>query len=171
MGGQKLQGPNTLKETVVEKKLNLTISQLEENRCKACAVFNLVSAALQRKGIYAFRDDTKLNKGESIAPELLRVIQHSQIFIVVFSKNYASSTWCLRELEHILLHCGQPPEKRLLPVFYDVDPSDVRHQKGTYDEALAKHEQRFQQDSDKVRRWREVLAQVADLSGWDVRHK
>ncbi|CAI8617368.1 unnamed protein product [Vicia faba] len=128
-------------------------------------------ASLQRKGIYAFRDDTKLNKGESIAPELLQAIENSQIFILVFSKNYASSTWCLRELEHMLLHCRQPSVKRILPVFYDVDPSDVRHQKGTYGEALAKHEQRFQQDFEKVRRWRAALAQVADLSGWDVRYK
>ncbi|XP_058730455.1 disease resistance protein RUN1-like [Vicia villosa] len=128
-------------------------------------------AALQRNGISAFRDDTKLNKGESIAPELLRAIEDSQIFIVVFSKNYASSTWCLRELEHILLHCNQPSKKRVLPVFYDVDPSAVRHQKGTYSEALAKHEERFQQDSQKVQRWRAALAQVADLSGWDVHHK
>ncbi|CAK8577154.1 unnamed protein product [Lathyrus sativus] len=127
--------------------------------------------ALQRKHIFAFRDDTKLNKGESIAPELLQAIEDSRVFIVVFSKNYASSTWCLRELEHILLHCGQRPEKRVMPVFYDVDPSEVRHQKGTYGEALAKHEQRFQQNYEKVQRWREVLAQVADLSGWDVRHK
>ncbi|CAK8577149.1 unnamed protein product [Lathyrus sativus] len=128
-------------------------------------------AALQRKDISVFRDDTKLKKGESTAPELLRAIKDSQIFIVVFSKNYASSTWCLRELEHILLHCGQPPEKRVLPVFYDVDPSEVRHQKRTYGKAFAKHEQKFQQDLEKVIRWREALAQVADLSGWDVRHK
>ncbi|CAK8577105.1 unnamed protein product [Lathyrus sativus] len=128
-------------------------------------------AALQRKGIYAFKDDTKLNKGESIAPELLRAIQDSRIFIVVFSNNYASSTWCLRELEHIILNCGQPPTKRVLPVFYDVDPSEVRHQKGTYGEAFAIHEQRFQQDFEKVIRWRAALAQVADLSGWDLRDK
>ncbi|CAK8577151.1 unnamed protein product [Lathyrus sativus] len=127
--------------------------------------------ALQRKHIFAFRDDTKLNKGESIAPELLQAIEDSRIFIVVFSKNYASSTWCLRELEHILLHCGQPPEKRVLPVFYDVDPSEVRHQKRTYGKALAKHEQKFQQDLEQVVRWRAALAQVADLSGWDVRDK
>ncbi|XP_058775568.1 uncharacterized protein LOC131649832 [Vicia villosa] len=128
-------------------------------------------AALQRKGIYAFRDDTKLNKGESIAPELLRAIQDSQIFVVVLSKNYASSTWCLRELQHILLHCSQQSEKRVFPVFYDVDPSEARHQKETYGEALAKHAERFKQDSEKVQKWRTALSQVADLSGWDVRHK
>lgn len=60
-------------------------------------------AALQRRDINAFRDDTKLKKGEFIAPELFNAIEASQVYIVVFSKNYASSTWCLRELEHILL--------------------------------------------------------------------
>ncbi|XP_058730452.1 disease resistance protein RUN1-like isoform X2 [Vicia villosa] len=140
----------------------------EDTRCNFA---DHLFAAFQRKGIFAFRDDTKLKKGESIAPELFRAIQDSQIFVVIFSKNYASSTWCLRELEHILLQCGQLPEKRVLPVFYDVDPSEVRHQKGTYGEALAKHEQRFQQDPEKVRRWTEALSQVTDLSGWDVCHK
>jgi len=47
----------------------------------------------------------------------------------------------------------------------------VRYQKGNYAEAFSKHEQRFQQDSEMVQRWREALTQVANLSGWDVRHK
>nr|WIL59999.1 nodulation protein [Melilotus officinalis] len=126
--------------------------------------------ALHRNGIYAFRDDTNLQKGESIGPELLRTIKDSQIFIVVFSKNYASSTWCLRELEKIC-ECFQVSGKHVLPVFYDVDPSEVRHQKGIYGAAFAKHEQRFQQDSHMVQRWREALTQVANLSGWDLRDK
>lgn len=128
--------------------------------------------ALQRKGIFAFRDDTNLPKGESIAPELLQAIQVSQIFVVVLSKNYASSTWCLRELEYILLHCRQQPTKHILPVFYDVDPSEVRYQKeGDYEKAFVKHEQRFQQDYNMVQRWREALTQVANLSGWDIHDK
>ncbi|XP_045788675.1 disease resistance protein RUN1-like [Trifolium pratense] len=127
-------------------------------------------AAFRRKGILAFRDDTKIQKGESIAPELLCAIEASQIFIVIFSKHYASSTWCLRELESIL-HCSQVSGRCVLPVFYDVDPSDVRHQKGSYAEDLAKHEERFQHDSDLVQRWREALTQVANYSGWDMRHK
>ncbi|GAU40525.1 hypothetical protein TSUD_92970 [Trifolium subterraneum] len=127
-------------------------------------------ATFQRKGIITFRDDTKLNKGESIAPELLSAIQASQIYVVVFSKNYATSTWCLRELEWIL-ECAQLSGKRVLPVFYDVDPSEVRYQKGSYGEAFLKHEQRFQRDSEMLQRWREDLTQVANLSGWDLRDK
>jgi len=67
-------------------------------------------ASLQRKGIFTFRDDTKLNKGESIGPELLRAMEDSLIYVVLFSKNYASSTWCLQELEWIC-HRVQVSEK------------------------------------------------------------
>ncbi|CAK8577205.1 unnamed protein product [Lathyrus sativus] len=126
--------------------------------------------ALQTQGILAFRDDTNLPKGESIAPELLHAIQHSHIFVVVFSTNYASSTWCLQELEKIC-ECVQVSGKHVLPVFYDVDPSEVRHQKGFYAEAFSKHEHRFQHDSLMVSRWRQALTQVANLSGWDLRDK
>lgn len=60
---------------------------------------------------------------------------------------------------------------RVLPSFYDVDPSEVRHQNGSYGEALAKHEEKFQHESEMVQRWRASLTQVANLSGWDMRHK
>jgi hypothetical protein len=30
-----------------------------------------------------------------------------------------------------------------VPVFYDVDPSDVRNQRGSYAEAFDKHERKF----------------------------
>ncbi|RHN52986.1 putative winged helix-turn-helix DNA-binding domain, toll-like receptor [Medicago truncatula] len=126
--------------------------------------------ALETKGIYAFRDDTNLKKGEVIGPELLRAIEGSQVFVAVFSRNYASSTWCLQELEKIC-ECVQGPEKHVLPVFYDIDPSEVRKQSGIYCESFVKHEQRFQQDPHKVSRWREALNQVGSISGWDLRDK
>nr|WIL60035.1 nodulation protein [Melilotus officinalis] len=126
--------------------------------------------ALETKGIFAFRDNTNLQKGESIGPELLRAIEGSQVFVAVFSRNYASSTWCLQELEKIC-DCVHVSGKHVLPVFYDVDPSEVRKQSGIYGEAFVKHEQKFQQDSQIVSRWREALKQVGSISGWDLRDK
>ncbi|RHN52964.1 putative winged helix-turn-helix DNA-binding domain, toll-like receptor [Medicago truncatula] len=126
--------------------------------------------ALQTKGIIVFSDDTNLPKGESIGPELLRAIEGSQVFVAVFSINYASSTWCLQELEKIC-ECVKGSGKHVLPVFYDVDPSDVRKQSGIYGEAFIKHEQRFQQEFQKVSKWRDALKQVGSISGWDLRDK
>jgi len=126
--------------------------------------------SLEAKGIYAFRDGTNLQKGESIGPELLRAIEGSQVFIAVFSRNYAFSTWCLQELEKIC-ECVHVSEKHVLPVFYDVDPSEVRKQSGLYCEAFAKHEQRFKEDSHMVSGWRKALKQVGSISGWDLRDK
>ncbi|GJV68456.1 NB-ARC domains-containing protein, partial [Tanacetum coccineum] len=59
-----------------------------------------------QKGIHAFRDDIELPKGEEISPYLYKAIEESRFLIVIFSKNYASSSWCLRELVKIL-ECNQ----------------------------------------------------------------
>ncbi|RHN52956.1 putative winged helix-turn-helix DNA-binding domain, toll-like receptor [Medicago truncatula] len=131
---------------------------------------NFLFAALERKGIYAFRDDTNLPKGESIGPELLRTIEGSQVFVAVLSRNYASSTWCLQELEKIC-ECIKGSGKYVLPIFYGVDPSEVKKQSGIYWDDFAKHEQRFKQDPHKVSRWREALNQVGSIAGWDLRDK
>ncbi|ESW06525.1 hypothetical protein PHAVU_010G055200 [Phaseolus vulgaris] len=127
--------------------------------------------ALRTKGIIVFKDDEDLKKGESIAPELLQAIQASRLFIVVFSQNYASSTWCLRELAEIR-NCIE--RRVIIPIFYDVDPSVVRKQGGCYEKAFAEHEKRFGEDEvkmEEVQRWRQALTQVANLSGWDIRNK
>ncbi|GAU30760.1 hypothetical protein TSUD_354850 [Trifolium subterraneum] len=55
-------------------------------------------AALSNAGIYTFLDDEELKKGENLGPALKRAIEGSHIAIVVFSVNYAESTWCLNEL-------------------------------------------------------------------------
>lgn len=59
-------------------------------------------AALQRAGIYTFKDDEKLQRGKSISPELVKAIQESMVAVVVFSNNYANSSWCLEELVKII---------------------------------------------------------------------
>ncbi|RZC09231.1 TMV resistance protein N [Glycine soja] len=120
--------------------------------------------ALKKQGIEAFKDDKDIRKGESIAPELIRAIEGSHVFLVVFSKDCASSTWCLRELAHIW-NCIQTSPRHLLPIFYDVDPSQVRKQSGDYEKAFSQHQQSFRFQEKEIKTWREVLEQVASLSG------
>ncbi|OIW05975.1 hypothetical protein TanjilG_11662 [Lupinus angustifolius] len=131
--------------------------------------------ALSKNNITIFKDDTKLNKGEAIAPQLLHAIEGSRVLIVVFSKNYASSTWCLRELAKIV-DCLNLSTKQncVLPIFYDVAPSDVRKQSGNYEKAFGEHEERFKENKQmmvQIQKWKEALTQVANVSGWNLQNK
>ncbi|CAL8173630.1 unnamed protein product [Prunus armeniaca] len=112
-----------------------------------------------------FKDDRELEVGATISLELLTAIEESYLAIIVLSPNYASSTWCLDELSKIL-ECMEDT-KRILPIFYDVDPSDVRNQRGSFAEAFTKHEERFSGDAEKLNRWRAALRKVANLTGLD----
>ena len=59
-------------------------------------------AALQWNGILTFKDEEKLKRGKPIYSELLEAINKSRFAIVILSRNYASSTWCLNELVEII---------------------------------------------------------------------
>lgn len=123
-------------------------------------------AALCRLQIKAYID-YNLERGDDISDTLLRAIEESKLSVVVFSEHYATSKWCLDELVKIL-ECKKRSGQTIVPVFYGVDPSDVRNQTGTYAAAFAKHEQRFRgRDTSKVQRWRSALAEVANVAGWD----
>ena len=118
---------------------------------------------LSLQGINTFMDN-ELQRGEKISTKLLEAIESSKISIIIFSKNYATSTWCLDELVKIL-ECEKKGQK-VFPVFYKVDPSEVRSQRGKFGEALAKHEESFKYDTNKVQRWRAALNEAGNLSGW-----
>ncbi|XP_040364168.1 disease resistance protein RPV1-like [Rosa chinensis] len=120
---------------------------------------------LVQRGINTFIDDDALPRGEEISEALLRAIEGSKLSLIVFSENYAFSKWCLDEMVHIL-ECRRSKNQMVRPIFYKVDPSDVRNQRGTFGVALAQHESRFEDDMDKVSKWRAALSEAANLSGW-----
>ncbi|KAL3726667.1 hypothetical protein ACJRO7_031555 [Eucalyptus globulus] len=121
-------------------------------------------------GIRVFRDNEEIRKGEAIGGELDRAIKSCAICVPIFSKNYASSTWCLRELAS-MVECSKSRggKAMILPIFFDVDPHDVKLKTGLYHKALQKHEQKF--GCDVVRRWKEALREVARIGGWDLKDK
>ncbi|KDO51715.1 hypothetical protein CISIN_1g001277mg [Citrus sinensis] len=124
-------------------------------------------AALKNKGIYVFKDDKELEKGGSISPNLLEAIEESRISIIVLSKNYASSTWCLDELVKIV-ECKKR-DHEIFPIFYDVEPTAVRKQTTSFGEAFAKHEEAFKDNIEKLQKWRDALKVVANKSGWELK--
>ena len=120
--------------------------------------------ALDQKGIDTFMDDKKFRTGEEISPTVVTAIRRSRCSIIVLSENYASSKWCLEELVEIL-QCRRTKNQKVMRIFYNVDPSHVRNQTGRFGEAMAKHEKNLKIGREKLRKWREALTQVANLSG------
>ncbi|XP_024966524.1 TMV resistance protein N-like [Cynara cardunculus var. scolymus] len=128
---------------------------------------NRLYAALVRRGIYAFKDDEMIRRGKLISTELLKAIEQSMFAVVIFSENYANSSWCLDELAKII-ECQDRMGQKVLPVFYHVNPSDVRGQKRDFATAFQQHEEEFTGNMDKVSKWRDALAAAANLSGWHI---
>ncbi|XP_050254552.1 disease resistance protein RPV1-like [Quercus robur] len=123
--------------------------------------------ALKQKGIIIFRDEEEIKRAKSISPEFLKAIEESRFVIVILSRNYASSTWCLDELVKII-ECMKEMKTIVFPIFYDVDPTNVRKQTGTFAEAFSKHEECFKDFIEKVQTWRVALRELANLKGWHL---
>jgi hypothetical protein len=122
-------------------------------------------ASLRNDGIIVFIDDHSLQTGDCISTSLLEAIKETQIDVVVFSRNYADSRWCLDELAKIM-ECRRTTGKVVFPVFYDVDPSEVRHQTGEFGKAFQSLLNRVsKEEEDKSLKWRDALREAASLAG------
>ncbi|CAL5401821.1 unnamed protein product [Camellia sinensis] len=123
--------------------------------------------ALVHAGFRTFKDDDDIERGENIKFELQKAIQGSRISIVVFSKDYASSSWCLDELVMILKR-RKTTGHVVLPIVYHIDPSHVRKQMGSFKEAFTCYEERFQTERSerrvewmvKVEKWKAALEKL-----------
>jgi len=127
-----------------------------------------LNVALSNAGIKTFIDN-QLEKGTKLKPELMRAIEGSRISIVVFSKSYITSSWCLEELERIM-KCRKNGQV-VVPIFYYVDPSVLRHQKGGYGKALqatAKRSSGGERMKDVLSNWTTTLTEAANIPGWTI---
>ncbi|KAF5807953.1 putative TIR domain, P-loop containing nucleoside triphosphate hydrolase [Helianthus annuus] len=123
-------------------------------------------SSLKQSLLSIYKDDKTLLRGESIRPSLFKAIEESRIAIIIFSKHYADSSWCLDELAHIM-KCKEERALIVMPIFYDVDPSDVRKQKGDFEIAFAQQEA---QNKNKAQVWRNALVDASNLAGWEPKH-
>ncbi|ANM67119.1 Disease resistance protein (TIR-NBS-LRR class) family [Arabidopsis thaliana] len=104
-----------------------------------------------------------------IADELITAIREARISIVIFSENYASSTWCLNELVEIhKCHKDKDLDQMVIPVFYGVDPSHVRKQIGGFGDVFKKTCE--DKPEDQKQRWVKALTDISNLAGEDLRN-
>ncbi|XP_057436403.1 uncharacterized protein LOC130728835 [Lotus japonicus] len=119
--------------------------------------------ALSQMGFKTFMDQEALDGGEQIS-KVLEAIEESRFSIVVLSKNFADSEWCLKELVKIL-ECKKRNHQLVLPIFYKVQPTDIKNLKESYRIAMAKHEEKFGIASEMVLKWKSALVEVSSLVG------
>ncbi|KAI9077633.1 hypothetical protein K1719_040408 [Acacia pycnantha] len=95
-----------------------------------------LSSSLTNDGIVFFKDDTDLPRG-----------------------------WCLNELSKIMeVHRVQG--RVVLPVFYGVDPSEVRNQTSSFGQAFQDLIERSSPTHDQVLRWRTDLHEAGGIAGF-----
>ncbi|CAN0890075.1 Disease resistance protein L6 [Linum grandiflorum] len=122
-------------------------------------------ARLQALEVNAFMDEKHLARGQVIQTSILTAIQHSRVYLAIFSSGYADSEWCLDELVKIVECVDHNKGHVVMPVFFLVSPADVV---GVYGEAFARHQKVFPEK--RVQGWKNALVTVAGISGWTLRH-
>ncbi|KAI3739215.1 hypothetical protein L2E82_29614 [Cichorium intybus] len=132
--------------------------------------------ALMNANINTFLDDEEIEIGDDLKPELESAIKASRAYVIVLSKNYASSRWCLDELV-LILEQRKTSNRIVIPIFYHVEPTHVRKQQSSFGDAMAEHRQRMEAETDankrnklaqKIDGWNKALTEVADLKGKDA---
>ncbi|XP_006279381.2 probable disease resistance protein RPP1 [Capsella rubella] len=118
--------------------------------------------SFKRKGIDTFIDNAIL-RSKPIGPELLKAIKGSKIAIVLLSKNYASSSWCLDELAEIM-KCREELGKIVLTIFYEVEPTEVKKLTGDFGKAFRKTCKGKTKERTGI--WRKALEDVATIAGY-----
>ncbi|XP_030513701.1 disease resistance protein RUN1-like [Rhodamnia argentea] len=120
--------------------------------------------ALDRRGIYTYIDSEELRKGERISDALTKAIEESRIALILFSENYASSAWCLDEVVK-MMECKETDDLIVLPVFFKVEPKEVREGRKSYKKAFDSHEKKYSKED--VKKWKKALEDAGNLSGWE----
>ncbi|XP_033142547.1 disease resistance protein TAO1 isoform X1 [Brassica rapa] len=121
-----------------------------------------IQMEFQRKGITPFIDN-EIKRRDDIGPELIRAIRGSKIAIILLSRNYASSKWCLDELVEIM-KCREELGQTVMAIFYRVDPSDVKKLAGDFGRVFKKT--CAGRTKENIERWRQALAKVATIAGY-----
>ncbi|KAK4777049.1 hypothetical protein SAY86_005737 [Trapa natans] len=123
--------------------------------------------ALERADIRCYRDIERQERGQVVGPMLIKAIRDSRIAIIILSTNYADSKWCLEEVVKIL-ECNKLYKEHgheVIPIFYDVEPSEVRRQTGKFGEGFKRCQTR---DNEERELWRAKLEQVGSISSWHL---
>ncbi|XP_057831185.2 disease resistance protein Roq1 isoform X3 [Cryptomeria japonica] len=117
-------------------------------------------------GFRVFLDSEELEMRDFLPGEIEEAMRSPSLHIAIFSQNYAQSPWCLAELSFIF-----KTGKQIVPIFYHVQPDDVRYAKGVYADALSQHKNKGRYTSKKLEEWKNALNNVSYNAGYIINNK
>ncbi|KAK4766169.1 hypothetical protein SAY87_007811 [Trapa incisa] len=123
--------------------------------------------ALEQADIRCFRDIERQERGQVVDPMLIKAIRDSRIAIIIFSTNYADSNWCIKEVVEIL-ECNKLYKEHgheVIPIFYDVEPSEVRRQTGKFGKGFKRCQAK---DTYEREWWSAKLKEAGNISSWHL---
>ncbi|XP_030948996.1 TMV resistance protein N-like [Quercus lobata] len=145
-------------------KYDVFLSFNSEDRSFASELYD----ALAKEGINICRDDDiVLNKETAILSKIFTAIENSRFSVIILSKKYAFSDWCLEKLAKIV-ECKNEIGQTILPVFLDVCPSEVRNKTGKFGEAFELQVEYFEENLEVVKKLRAALIEVSNIPGWTL---
>ncbi|PWA47199.1 toll/interleukin-1 receptor (TIR) domain-containing protein [Artemisia annua] len=126
------------------------------DRDTECHIVDDIRAALDQEGISTYKDDVTQSRKESI---LLKAIERSRLFVIIFTKKFAVNSWYLDEVAKIT-ECSKEKGQFILPIFYNVSSSDVRTQKGYFGEVMSEYD-----THPRMEIWRKALVEATIAAG------
>eukprot|EP00253_Pinus_taeda_P018174 PITA_18174 len=130
-------------------------------------VRNTVASHIYRRlkefGLEVFLDVRELEGGENIFHQIEGAIRTASVHVAIFSPRYAESRWCLDELALMV-----ESRNTIIPVFYGVQPAELRSPSSRYHQDLEIHEKQRRHDTNTIWKWREALYAASAIYGFQV---
>lgn len=67
-----------------------------------------------------------------------------------------------------MVECRKSRGQKIMPIFYYIEPSEVRYQTGGYGDAFHSHEKKKRVDEETIPEWKAALNEVGGLKGWNT---
>eukprot|EP00250_Pteridium_aquilinum_P022403 c25372_g3_i1 orf=1239-5492(-) len=150
-GGEVINNPSIIDGAAAVTNYHVFISHRGPDS-KKTLVDNLHELFLLT-GFTCFVDYGALVEGEKSWPSIVSAIHHSEVHVIVISRLFVESDWCLEEV-HQIMHVRL--SGKVVPVFYGVDPSYLR--------SSATEIERRTHTSAGI--WAEALRSLSKLSGF-----
>ncbi|GLJ38870.1 hypothetical protein SUGI_0792360 [Cryptomeria japonica] len=116
--------------------------------------------SLHQAKIRAYLDPPQTELGDFFPSAIRNAIFSAGVHIAIFSPRYVESAWCLAELALMF-----QTKARIIPLFYNVNPSDFRYIKNRVADTFSIHEGRY--PSHDIEQWKECLQNVSGIKGYE----